>query len=322
MEAGFPFILLAKQPRKSCIMDNAHQAERRRNEMANPVVLNNKSAAAILIFYIFASLFPGWGWAAVRTLPYQLFKKGISLYVDYQTRDFEVKESPNFIIKYTPADADLAGLVMETVEASYEQVGEYLGYKPPVRKIHLIVYPDSESLNDSIGMKGDKSAVGVYWAGSIRLLSPHAWLPRELPGPEKEELFKKDGPLSHELTHLFIDCQTQGNYTRWLTEGIAQYVEKEITGFALDEPHPAKRRNLYPLSGLDKDFDQQSDQILAYWQSLKTVEYLIANYGWEKMQELLKELARGPRMNEALPRVYGINLATLEKEVQDYHRTR
>ncbi|QNB47127.1 hypothetical protein BR63_12895 [Thermanaerosceptrum fracticalcis] len=299
-------------------MDCAPLAERRRKEMANLATVNNKSVIAVLIFFIIVSSFTGRGWAEIRTLPYQILKKGISLYVNYQTKDFEVKESHNFIVKYTSADADMAGLITETAETYYHQVGKYLGYNPPAQKIPLIIYPDSDSFNDSFGMKGDKSAVGVYWAGSIRLLSPHAWLPRELPGPEREVLFKKDGPLSHELTHLFIDYQTKGNYTRWLTEGIAQYVEREITGFTLDEPLRSKRSKLYPLTSLDGEFDQQPDQILAYWQSLKTVDYLIDHYGPEKIHELLKALAQGFRINEAFSKVYGINLSTLEKNVKDY----
>ncbi len=289
--------------------------------MANLATISNKSVIPVLIFFIILSSFTGRGVAEIRTLPYLIFKKAISLYVNYQTRDFQIKESNHFIVKYTGTDADMAGLIAETAETYYHKVGEHLGYRPDIGKIPLIVYPDSVSLNESFGMKGDKSAVGVYWAGSIRLLSPNAWLPRELQGPEKELLFKKDGPLSHELTHLFVDYQTKGNYTRWLTEGIAQYVEREITGFALDEPSPAQSRKLYPLARLDRDFDHQPDQILAYWQSLKTVEYLIDHYGPEKIQELLKVLAQGFRINEAFSKVYGINLSTLEKNVKDYIET-
>ena len=80
---------------------------------------------------------------------------------------------------------------------------------------------------------------------------------------------------------------TRGNYSRWLTEGLAQYIERDFTGFVLAEPLPEEKKDIYSLTQLDRTFDQRPNQVLAYWQSLETVDYLIEQHGMEKMVNLM-----------------------------------
>jgi hypothetical protein len=111
---------------------------------------------------------------------------------------------------------------------------------------------------------------------------------------------------------------TQGNYTRWLTEGLAQHIEEKVVGFRLDEPFPKDKETLYSLKNLDRDFDRQENQLLAYWQSLQTVQFLIDKYGMDKMQELLSVLSKGIKTNYAIEQVYGLNINELESKTQEY----
>jgi len=86
----------------------------------------------------------------------------------------------------------------------------------------------------------------------------------------------------------------------------------------LDEPWLGDRDQLYTLQALENNFDQLDNQILAYWQSLQIVDYLIERHGLEKISQLLIILRQGQTMERAFLKVYGFGLETLEKEVYSY----
>jgi len=253
-----------------------------------------------------------------KSLFYGAFKKTATIYLDYQTNTFTVLNGENISLKYSQHDENIAPFVLAAAENFYLQLQRKLNFNPGSGKVLVIVYPDRISLNNSFGLSGDRSADGVYWAGSIRTLSPYAMLPPDSAGKTAEEVFMEKGPLVHELTHYLVDRQTSGNYTRWLTEGLAQYLEREITGYTLESPARESQLHLYSLSSLDRDYDQQPDQVLAYWQSLETVDYLIKEHGIEKMQELLTALGQGITIDKALQGVYGLSLGMLNEAVQGY----
>ena len=246
------------------------------------------------------------------------FKKTVTVYLNYQTKTFEVLNGKKISLKYSEVDKNIAPFMLATAEDFYLQVKNKLNFDPGGEKILVIVYPDQTSLNDSIGMHGDRSAVGVYWAGSIRLLSPYAMLKQEIGQKAAEKIFIEEGPIVHELTHYLVDKQTGGNYTRWLTEGLAQYLEREITGYTLESPDRESRRQLYSLSSLDKDFDKQPDELLAYWQSLQAVTYLIDEHGIGKMRRLLTVLGQGTAINQAFWQVYQLSPDMLDDKVWIY----
>ncbi len=256
------------------------------------------------------------GFAYLKGILYRLFQQGAILVLDYQTRDYAILKSSNFILKYTEKDQELAPLVSEMAEEYLAKVEQIVGFNYQKRKIPLVLYEDEESLNKCFGWTGDKSAVGVYWAGTIRLVSPRGWT-RAMPTEpaELKSFFEKEGPLAHELTHLLVDQTTGGNYPRWLTEGLAQYVEEKISGFTLAKPSLSSETTLYSFAVLDEDFDNQADQLLAYWQSFQTVQYLLNRYGNEKMHNLLLHLKAGERFTVAFEKAYGLSFADFENVV-------
>ncbi|HIE12973.1 MAG TPA: hypothetical protein EYP63_06070 [Desulfotomaculum sp.] len=100
-----------------------------------------------------------------------------------------------------------------------------------------------------------------------------------------------------------------GNYPRWLTEGLAQEMERRLTGFRLEPP--AGFPNCYPFSVLD-DFDSLPDERLAYYQSYLMVGYLLEHGGDAKLKELLAELGRGCSFASALERTMGYGVSEFE----------
>ena len=245
---------------------------------------------------------------------YKLFQRGIWLLLNYQTKTYQTLTSSNFILKYTKADQELAPLVLAIAEDYLAQIEEILGLEVQAQSIPLVLYDEEESLKNSFGWSADKSAVGVYWAGTIRLVSPRGW---SIDLPENTallwEVFQKEGPLAHELTHLFVDEATGGNYPRWLTEGLAQYVEEKVTGFRLNQHFSAERSAFYPFSSLDRDFDQQQDQFLAYGQSQQAVQTLVEKDGMDRLTDLLQALRQGMSFKQAFSKVYEQDFADFEK---------
>lgn len=280
-------------------------------------MFKTKFQKRILLIFLIAALvlsFSAPFAPSVHTFALQGLHQGAQTVLNWQTQEYQSISTENFMIKYTAPDEIILPEASALLEDYYAQVQTLLGYtETTADKTLVVIYPDREALNGSIGMWGDKSTAGVYWAGAIRLLSPRAWSE----GANREELLQtlqQDLPVSHELTHLIIDEWTGGNYSRWLTEGLAQYVEKEVAGFTLAEPDAAAKENPYTLAVLESGFDSRPDERLAYWQSLQTVTYLLDYYGPDKMRELLDTLSEGATTEEAIEAIYGLTYAELERE--------
>jgi hypothetical protein len=220
-----------------------------------------------------------------------------------QTADFQELQTDHFIIKFTSSDEECVNMIGKAAEKAYASVSTFWGEKP-ARKTMLIIYPDNLSMNESFGWERNEKAMGVYWGGTIRVLTPREWMQ----DPQEFELFMREGPMVHEFTHLLVDQMTRGNYNRWWTEGVAQYVEKEITGFKFVDP---EKPIYYTLSELEKDFDQL-DQRSAYWESLLIIEYIVEQYGEESVYEIMCALGNGATMQQALESSLGIGYAGFE----------
>lgn len=223
-------------------------------------------------------------------------------YTEWQMRDWLVKESEHFRVRYLAPDADIVDLVLETAEEQYYPATSLLGFQDSGKTL-ILIYPDRYSLARSFGWANDEEAMGVYWAGVIRILSPRDWVQ---PQEGLERIFKTQGPVLHEFAHLMVDRLARGNYPRWLTEGIAQQVEKQITGYELPGPEPEDVLAWYSLEEMDKGFDSLPDQVLAYRQSLLMVGRLLEETGWEGVRRLLELLGSGWSLEEALFSVAGM----------------
>lgn len=247
---------------------------------------------------------------------YGLIREMAKIQMQWHTRNWEHMDSAHFTARFQPADAKAAALVLKTAEDSYRPVADDYGYKR-AEKTLVVIYPTREELGRSFGWTSDESAMGVYWAGVIRVLSPGQWIDTSNPQAMARE-FANSGPMSHEFTHLVVDYRTGGNYTRWFTEGIAQYEEYQLTGFELDREHQLTADNLYAFDQMDGTFDDLPDQSLAYHQSLAAINYLIDKYGHTKLDEILTDLGRGQTMDGSFRQALGVSLKQFEADFHDW----
>ncbi|MGI6226124.1 MAG: peptidase MA family metallohydrolase [Peptococcales bacterium] len=282
-------------------------------------ILNSHKFSTFIISIILVTLFviPA-TWPKVKILGYKAIRNLSKYHLNIVTKEFSELSDENFVVKFKPINEESAQIVLENSNEIMGQVDSFLNYVHH-EKIPVIVYPSMEELNSSFGWDGDRSPMGVYWMGSIRILTPEAWIDE---AENKAIIFKNLGPMAHEYTHLVIDYKTNGNYTRWFTEGVAQYVERKITGFTLDEPTAEAKMNLYPFNVLNDTFDDQNDQELAYWQSLVAIDYLVQIKGEGVVNQILARLGQGQEFSQAFQHIVGQDLNTFEINLREYAKAK
>lgn len=236
---------------------------------------------------------------------YPLVRQAMQVKADYETRHMLVYETAHFKIKYTPRDEDTILMIAQAAEAAYAPVTQELGYVPKGKTL-LLVQPGKDELRHAFGWSSSESAMGVYWGGVIQLLSPHSWLAS---GATVQE-FIHSGPLVHEYTHLIFDYITNGNYPRWFTEGLAQYIEYKVNGYEWQTRTNQLTGKLYTMEELEKNFDNLSDQSLAYRESLAAIRYIGEVHGKSKLQDVIVAMKAGQSMETALQRNIGLTKQT------------
>jgi len=139
--------------------------------------------------------------------------------------------------------------------------------------------------------------------------------------PDKLDWGKR--AIAHELAHLVIHQMTlnpYGDLPTWLDEGLAMYTE----GVLLPEYAAYLNRaivedSLISVRSLSSPFSAYAeDAVLSYAQSYSLVEFLISNYGRDKMLELLNIFRQGSTYDGALEQVYGFDMDGLNALWRDY----
>lgn len=117
--------------------------------------------------------------------------------------------------------------------------------------------------------------------------------------------------ISHEAAHLLLDQAVGPNalpVPSWLDEGFAGYVEP---GNRVFSGHSLRDRGL-PLRSMAR-ISGTPQTIGAFYQKAESVvAYMIEEFGIDSFQRLIRDLARGNTMNQALVQVYGFDISGLE----------
>jgi hypothetical protein len=119
--------------------------------------------------------------------------------------------------------------------------------------------------------------------------------------------------IAHELTHLVVHQVTFNPYSdlpTWLDEGLAMTSEGDLRPVFTSALEKARTDgSLISVRSLASPFSAYTDEsLLAYAESYRLVEYLIDNYGREKMFELLNTFRNGSSYDAALEKVYGFDM--------------
>jgi len=122
--------------------------------------------------------------------------------------------------------------------------------------------------------------------------------------------------LAHELSHVIVGIATDNPYSdlpRWLDEGLAMYAEGQLPPDnsaalerGIDRDELLSIRSMTSYSGRSELVD------LYYGEVYSVVDFMLEEYGRDKMQHLLTVFSKGARQEDALQQVYGLDLDQLD----------
>lgn len=250
-----------------------------------------------------------WYWPNPREVVYGLYRERGRSKALAGLDGYEAQSGEYVVVYFKEKDRDVAGWILETTDQAYGPVTKQLGFTPP-KKVPVIVYSSRTELRSAFGWGNGESAMGVYWSGTIRLLSPNVWI-HEKNEKDRRKVFDRLNPIAHELTHYVLDYYTNGNYPRWFTEGLAQRVEYKSTGYLWIESKSSLRQQLYSLPDLEDKFDALANQPLAYRQSFLLVDFMAKEFGEESLSALVRQLGQGIPFGQAVKATTGHSMGAI-----------
>ncbi len=204
-------------------------------------------------------------------------------------------ERSNDFVKlfYHPEDAQNVSGLLETFKTVKPDLEEKLGVK--LRYIpQIYVVSSQEEFDRATGgsLPGWSQGVSFPRGGQIVLKSPSF----------SHDIQTFNRTAVHELVHLMVAQKAGNRVPRWLNEGLAQLLAGEAQGKPL---MPLSRAlwagKLLALTSIEHvDQLEKTEAELAYLQSYHSTEFLLQEYGWETLRQLLQALGSGLSWDEAL----------------------
>jgi len=234
-------------------------------------------------------------------------------------------ESAHFVLFVDEKrDGILVGHALDTLEKSYQAIGNELGYYPK-EKVRVEIAPDATSFNaiSTLSLRDieQTGAVGICKFNKLMIISPRAlsfgyrWL----------------DSLSHEYLHYAIVGLTHNQAPIWLHEGMARFYETRWrkppppADAAEDYLTPANQTLL--VQALAKDqfvgfkkmepslihLDTPEQVQLAYAEAASAIDFINQSKGRTGIHELLRELNDKPTP-EAIEKIYGMSFDAFESK--------
>jgi len=195
--------------------------------------------------------------------------------------------------------------LMDACEEGLARLTQDIGTYPE-RPIKIYIYASTSDLKGAMIFPQEWTGGVAFTAFSTIAI-----------GVSPSELDWGKSALVHELTHLVVHQATFSPYGQlplWLDEGLAMYNEGELDPvFRSYLEEAISEDELISVRSLCSPFSAYSEKArLSYAQSYSLVEYLLNNYGQDKMLDLLAILKQGSTYGEALTKVYGFDIDGLD----------
>lgn len=231
----------------------------------------------------------------------------------YKTHQFR-----NFTIRiHERDDAILSGYVKELVGRSYTALAAKYDLEE-ADPVILEIFPEHDDFAvRCFGLPGAQAFLGICFGNVVAMDSPRA---------RSKGDFVWGETLWHELVHVTHLRLTRNRIPRWLAEGIAVYETTSANphwGMNLDMPFIQALMNNYllHLKDLDAGFNRPRSPgqvTLSYFQAYMVVEFLIKEYGLQRLLQTFPEFKSGMETNQVFETVYRKDLEALNEEFKTY----
>lgn len=268
--------------------------------LKNPKKVVPICIAALFFFTIYTNSFP----YIIKVIMYPMYREVLKEGLIGNSRDFNIVDTRDFIIYYKNPSQKYMDMIEKNATQSLRSILSDFDYVPK-DKIYLIVYPEYNEMADKIGLGSGSTAMGVYYGGTISILDPEKWIDD---CSVINEIFNREGPILHELTHYIVDYMSGGNVPVWFTEGIALYEEYRHNNieWAADKAYTS----YYGREELEKGF-YELDEVKAYKQAFLIVKYICDIYGMESLKSIIKGLRSGKSIDQVVEKELYIGIEKL-----------
>lgn len=235
------------------------------------------------------------------------------------TRDFDSVKSEHFELRFKPdKERIIVEAALETLELTYENVGNDLGYKPKDRII-VEFYPKLDMLANATGL----TLENLKTSGTIAICKFNRLMvssPRVSPYG-----FAWRDTLNHEYVHLLICRSSANNVPVWLHEGLAKFHEERWRmgpGGQLEASAESllargiRENKLVTLEEISPSMallPSQEHAALAFAEVLTMIQWLYGRQGSQGFQRLLADLKTDPDLDRAFTNTYGFDVKGLQQ---------
>ncbi len=204
---------------------------------------------------------------------------------------------------------ELMAACQQALERLFKDTGVY-----PERPISIFVYASTTDLKGAMIFPRE-------WTGGVAF-TEYGLIAIGVP---TNELDWGKRAVAHELGHMVIHQMTFSPYgaivlPTWLDEGLAMHAEgKPDTYLESWLKKAINQQKLISVRSLSSPFSAKTEvAYISYAESQSLVEFLIQNYGKDKMLNLLGLLKEGNSCDEAMIEVYGFDQDGLDTLWREY----
>lgn len=226
-------------------------------------------------------------------------------FIYFDTRyNWKWLESGNLLLFWASGDNNFAEQLVSSAAQSLDRLEQAAGIKLE-KGVRIFIYPSSEDLRQAI-------LYSTEWTGGIAFTD----FSIVVIGISPSELAFGKRALAHELSHLVtrqVSFNFYGDLPIWLNEGLAMWNEGPMRPEMVQELERAIKLRSFPtLRTLSSPFPGDiNEALLDYAVSQSVVTFLLDKYGAVKMVELLSVFKYGSGYDDALLKVYGVDMDQL-----------
>ncbi len=209
-------------------------------------------------------------------------------------------------IQWYEGDQRFGARVARITQNSLQRLSSEIGIAID-RQVQVIVYPTFEEVNEVMIVAHD-------WVGGVAFPEYGS----VLFGARADDTAWLEHVIPHELAHLLVSELTFNcrgvRLPTWLSEGLSVVSEGNLSPEQHDLIRDAlEQGKLRPFNLLEREFSLDPAKVsLEYAQSGALVEFMLTEYGADKLAALLEALKNGLVIDLALMQVYGLDTDGLD----------